>query len=1055
MNKHTFGIRNKLISIFVVIKILPLVVMAWFSWDEITSLVEVVKTHFQEASQASQKVTGTVTQLATESSIRALDQKSREAIERLTTDTASAVAQFLYERDQDIDLAAQLPPSREMFAKFLDARHKKVIYHHEMRMDVEGERWVLDDLTVEGPIVQSKNADNAKEFHSRPPRNEGVVVEKPLYLEMTFLDTRGREQIKVTTSDLVPSELLDVSKRENTFCKAETYFADLQKLEPDQIYVSEVIGAYQKTHMIGTYSRKRAAELGVTFDPENSAYAGKENPVGKRFQGIIRWAKPVVKDGAVAGYVTLALDHTHVMEFTDHIMPTPERFTVVSDGGSGNYAFIWDYKSRNISHARDYFIVGYDPETGNVVEPWLDEGVYEKWRQSGEPIEQYLQKLEPFREQALSKQPSYQQQLQGTVGLDCRYLNFAPQCQGWNTLTEFGGSGSFLIFWSGLWKLTTAAAIPYYTGRYGHSPQGFGFVTIGANVDEFHKSAMVTAERIADLEQTYVENLTAQNEENLNFLKTTLHNTTWDLTAYTLAMAVLVIIIAIWMASVMTRRITQIIRGMNRFQQGDMQHRLDVESSDEMGDLAENFNQMADDIQKALTAMEQAKNATEEANKQLVAEVKVRKRAEEELAAHRDNLEEMVAKRTNELESEMKERRQVEEDKLQLEHRLRQAEKMEAIGTLAGGVAHDLNNILSGIMTYPDLLLLGLEKSDPRYEPLRTIKRSGEKAAAIVQDLLTMARRGVRVANEVDLNEVVLQYLESPEYSKMYYEQTGLQVDLQLAEDAMPTLGSEVHISKTVMNLVVNAVESMPNGGTLTIITENRFLDTPLELYEKVKAGEYVTLTVKDTGVGIKREDMDRMFEPFFTTKKMGGRSGTGLGMAVVWGAVRDHNGYIDCQSTVGKGTTFTIYFPIFRNGKGLKKADADFSTLMGHGERLLLVDDMEEQLEIGSRILSQLGYEVATATSGEEAIKYLEGKRVDLVILDMIMDPGMDGLETHKAIRLKYPDQRVIIASGFSEDDRIAEALQAGVLLYLKKPYSVAKFGESVQAALMGLYQE
>ncbi len=1055
MKTRTFGIRNKLISIFVVIKILPLVVMAWFSWDEISTLVEKVQTHFQEASESSRKVTGTVTQLATKSSIRALDEKSREAIERLTTDTAFAVAQFLYERDQDIDLAARLPLSKEIFTGFLASRHRKVIYHQDMRMDVEGVRWVLDDPPPKGPIAQAGNVDNAKEFHSTPPRDEGIPVQKPLYLEMTLVDTRGQEQIKVTTSDRMSAELRDVSKKENTFCKAETYFAELQKLKPDEVYVSEVIGAYRKTDLIGVYSRKKAAELGIDFAPENSAYAGKENPVGKRFQGIIRWAKPVTKDGAVVGYVTLALDHTHVMEFTDHIMPTPERFTVVSDGGSGNYAFMWDYKSRNISHARDYFIVGYDPETGEKVEPWLDKDVYEKWRQSGEPLERFLQKQPTFEEQTLAKQPSYQQQLQGTVGLDCRYLNFAPQCQGWNTLTESGGAGSFLIFWSGLWKLTTAAAIPYHTGRYGHTPQGFGFVTIGANVDEFHKSAMVTAEKIADLEQTYIENLTTQNEDNLRFLKTTLRQTTRDLSVYTLCMSVLVILIAIWMASSITSRITKIIRGMRRFQQGDMQYRLKAESADEMGDLAENFNQMADDVQKALTAMEQAKNTAEEANEQLVAEVKVRKIAEEELAAHRDNLEAMVAARTNELASEVQERRQVEEDKLQLEHRLRQAEKMEAIGTLAGGVAHDLNNILSGIMTYPDLLLLGLDENDPRYKPLLTIKRSGEKAAAIVQDLLTMARRGVRVANEVQLNDVILQYLESPEYSKLYYEQKGLQVELHLADDAMPVLGSEVHISKAVMNLVSNAVESMPDGGVLTITTENRYLDASLELYEKVKPGEYVTLTVSDTGVGMTREDMDRMFEPFFTTKKMGGRSGTGLGMAVVWGTVRDHNGYIDCRSTVGQGTTFSIYFPVFRSEKGLKKENPELSMLMGHGERLLLVDDVNEQLEIGSRILTRLGYEVITACSGEEALRYLDRNRVDLVILDMIMDPGMDGLETYKAITVKFPEQRAIIASGFSEDDRLVEALQTGVLLYLKKPYSVAKLGESVQAALRGLYQE
>ena len=255
-----------------------------------------------------------------------------------------------------------------------------------------------------------------------------------------------------------------------------------------------------KSHMIGAYSRERAQEKGIPFVPEQSGYAGKENPVGIRFQGLIRWATPVAKNGRVIGYVTLALDHTHIMEFTDHIVPTTERYSAISDAGSGNYAFIWDNKGRNISHPRDYFIVGYDPETGKQSVPWLDEEMFGIWQASDRSMDTFLSKAPQFKDQTLSKKPALPLIQAGMLGLDCRYLNFAPQCTGWRNLTQNGGSGSFVIFWSGLWKLTTAATIPYYTGSYGHSSRGFGFVTIGANVDEFHSSAMQTAETIRDIE---------------------------------------------------------------------------------------------------------------------------------------------------------------------------------------------------------------------------------------------------------------------------------------------------------------------------------------------------------------------------------------------------------------------------------------------------------------------------------------------------------------------------------------------------------------------------
>ncbi len=1052
MNNHSFGIRNKLISIFVFIKVVPLVVLAWFAWSEIAKLVDNIQQHFQAAVEESRTVTKQVADLATEDSIRALDVKSREAIERLSTDTARQVAIFLKERDLDVLLAASLTTNVTSYKQFLGNRYRPLSVHGPMVMDKEGDKWIGRDTQKDSldaiDEVTANNKDNEKDFHYRKPEVSQYSNKQPLYLEMSFVDLKGQEKIKVTTSEEVQSSLFNVSQKKNTYCRAETYFQHLEKLKPGEVYVSEVIGAYVKTHMIGPYTRKTANKKGVEFQPELSGYAGLENPVGKRFQGLIRWATPVMKNGEKIGYVTLALDHTHIMEFTDHILPTNKRYTEISDASSGNYAFMWDYKGRNISHPRDYFIVGYNPETGEPELPWLEKKDYQRWLESERLPSEFLQSLPTFKEQSLEKKPSLELMKRGLVALDCRYLNFAPQCSGWTNLTQQGGSGSFLIFWSGLWKLTTAATIPYYTGMYKDSPRGFGYVTIGANVHEFHKAAMDTAKNIEDIGAAHMQYLDNQNSRNQIILMKTLRKTAKDLSVYTGIMIIVVIIIAFWMASLLTGRITKIITSFNRFQKGDMAHRLHINSGDEVEDLASSFNEMADDIEKAITDNKTAREESQKTNILLQEEIVERQNAEQALAEHRDNLEELVSARTQELEQEIKDRKFVEESKEELEARLFRAEKMEALGTLAGGVAHDLNNILSGIATYPELLLMSIEESNSMYRPLQTIKKSGDKAAAIVQDLLTLARRGVAINDVVDLNSIISEYLESPEFSLMMDGSTVITLDVNLATDLFPLLGSRLHLFKTVMNLVNNAVESMANGGEVSIVTANCYMDTRLSLYDEVLEGEYITLTVSDTGEGISEADMERIFEPFFTKKKMG-RSGTGLGMAVVWGTVQDHKGYIDCQSKVDSGTVFTIYFPVSRDELSVKEIVSDFPALAGNNEKILVVDDIAQQLEIASMILTKLNYAVHTVSSGEDALSFLEDNKVDLVILDMIMEPGMDGLDTYREILEMYPGQKAIIASGYSETDRIRKAMELGVELYLKKPYAINTLGQSVKAVL------
>ena len=392
--------------------------------------------------------------------------------------------------------------------------------------------------------------------------------------------------------------------------------------------------------------------------------------------------------------------------------------------------------------------------------------------------------------------------------------------------------------------------------------------------------------------------------------------------------------------------------------------------------------------------------------------------------------------------------KKVEAEKKKLESQLQRAQKMEAIGTLAGGVAHDLNNILSGIVSYPDLLLMDLPDDSPLANPLKTIQRSGIKAAAIVQDLLTLARRGVSISELVKMNHIINEHLASPEFEKIKMYHPGIEIETALQPDLLNICGSPVHLSKTIMNLISNAAEAMPDGGQICISTQNRYLDNPIEGYDEIEEGDYVVLTISDTGIGISPEEKDRIFEPFYTKKVMG-RSGTGLGMAVVWGTVKDHNGYIDLKSTEGKGTTFTLYYPVSREEiQEGQSPSVDFEN-NANGETILIVDDVPEQRHIASLMLNKLGYTASAVHSGEEAVEYMKNNTADLLVLDMIMDPGIDGLETFKKIRQIRPDQKAIIASGFSETWRVKEAQRLGAGTYVKKPYTIEKIAQAVAAEL------
>lgn len=389
-------------------------------------------------------------------------------------------------------------------------------------------------------------------------------------------------------------------------------------------------------------------------------------------------------------------------------------------------------------------------------------------------------------------------------------------------------------------------------------------------------------------------------------------------------------------------------------------------------------------------------------------------------------------------------------DQVELQNRLKNSQKMEAIGMLAGGVAHDLNNILSGLVSYPDMLLINKSPDDPMTTPLQTIKRSGERAATIVQDLLTLARRGVGSQAITNINTIISEFLTSPEHRGITKGVSGIEYIVNLDNELPNIKGSTVHLSKILMNFFTNGVEAMPEGGTLTISTKDVRLQKEYAGYEIIPPGDFATLTITDTGIGMSTGELNRVFEPFYTSKIMG-RSGTGLGMAVVWGTVKDHDGYIDIKSKPGQGTTFTVYIPTTTEPM-LEQAQSTLQDYLGNGEKILVVDDLEEQRSLTRGILDNLGYQADVAASGIEAIEKSKKQAYDLLILDMIMPGEYDGFSTYETIKSSHPKQKAIIVSGFSETSRVKKAQALGAGIYLKKPYTVEILATAIHRELNGV---
>ncbi|MFT5701209.1 MAG: two-component system cell cycle sensor histidine kinase/response regulator CckA [Desulforhopalus sp.] len=392
----------------------------------------------------------------------------------------------------------------------------------------------------------------------------------------------------------------------------------------------------------------------------------------------------------------------------------------------------------------------------------------------------------------------------------------------------------------------------------------------------------------------------------------------------------------------------------------------------------------------------------------------------------------------------------------QLEEQLLRDQKMKAIGLMAGGVAHDLNNILSGIISYPDLLLLNMPANDRLYKPLQSIRRSGLEAAEVVSDLLTVAR-GVAASTEIlSLNDLVKKYLESPDFKELINKSPDVRIITQLDPSLWNVDCSPIQVRKCLMNVINNGIESIKGSGTLTISSVNEFCNLPATTSTtglssnrnpSLQKRMFSKIIIADSGEGIDTKEMNHIFEPFYSTKVMG-RSGTGLGLTIVWNTMQDHGGTVQVESS-SQGTRFELFFPGLNSKVKTETKENNWLDYQGNGETILVVDDEPRQREILKSLLTSLHYKVITVCSGEKAEEYLKENRVQLVVLDMIMSPGQNGRTTYENILKINPNQKAIIASGFAKDNDVQATLTMGASAFVGKPYTINQIGNAIYNTL------
>ncbi|UCD79632.1 MAG: response regulator [Desulfobacterales bacterium] len=378
---------------------------------------------------------------------------------------------------------------------------------------------------------------------------------------------------------------------------------------------------------------------------------------------------------------------------------------------------------------------------------------------------------------------------------------------------------------------------------------------------------------------------------------------------------------------------------------------------------------------------------------------------------------------------------------VQLQRQLRQAQKMEAIGTLAGGIAHDFNNLLMGIQGNISLSLLELDPDSPLYHNLKKVEEYVTNGVELTKQLLGFARGGKYEVRLTDVNRLL-------EEQGLLFSRANKRITFKTdyAQDLWSVEADQSQVEQIIFNLFMNALQAMPHEGTLTVRTENVAIEKDEYKPYRVKAGRYVKISVLDTGVGMDEETQRRIFDPFFTTRNKG--RGTGLGLASVYGIVKNHEGFIDVTSRIGRGTRFDVFFPARQTRTPI---DQKTARKPSRGkETVLLVDDEEMIIDVGSRMLAKLGFEVLTARNGSEAVAVYRKRRdnIDLVLLDVVM-PKVGGGEAFDRLREINPDVKVILCSGYSIDGQAREILSRGCNAFIQKPFNLQTLSKQIREVL------
>lgn len=398
---------------------------------------------------------------------------------------------------------------------------------------------------------------------------------------------------------------------------------------------------------------------------------------------------------------------------------------------------------------------------------------------------------------------------------------------------------------------------------------------------------------------------------------------------------------------------------------------------------------------------------------------------------------------------DLSERVKVEKERICLQRKLDKANSLKSLGLMAGSIAHDLNNILSGVVSYPELLLSQMKKSDSFYSEIERIQEAGKRAAAVVADLVLLTRGGATAFRVESINEIILSHLSSIEHRERLAKYPDVLIQTNLQQDLWNSSCSHLHIHKILLNLIGNALEAVKANGLIRISTGNCRHIHPESLNQNARKGNYVKISICDNGPGIPPDEIDRIFDPFYSTKKKG-KSGTGLGLSIVWNTVQQHNGWIEVKNN-HPGAVFEVYLPATTESVGLRQTSLVMHPPRGNGEKILLIDDLAEQNETMSELLTNLGYSTITVTSGTEGVSFLHSQAVDLVLLDMIMEPGMNGRQTYEKILQVRPEQKAIIISGYSEQEEISKARELGVSRFLEKPVTLPVLALAIRQVLHG----